>query len=190
MPNRVRNKKGKSKRARASPVDYGKWFTPSPTPPTIKEQKWKTARLKLQVAAAGDSGAVEIFNPVRLREIIGTQQRLPAPTAVQKMLVRVKSVFSYALPGIAESGTQAYPSTKIYVYDLGNLANAATNWSMDTRESAGTLNHAARIGYAFPRWMQSIPILTEGSVELFKVENYHAARGYIYIDMQYCYTDE
>jgi len=99
---------------------------------------------------------------------------------------------SYALPGVADGGGQTYPSSKIYAYDLGNLKDAGNNWSMDTREANGTLDDPARIGYSFPGWMQTIPILTvsDASSELFKIENYHCARGLVYMNVSYCYTDE
>lgn len=180
------------RRSRPPPANNGAWFTPPANPPTIKEQKWKKVLLKANVAAAGDSGAIDIFTPIRLRELVQNQFRVPAPSANEVMLVRVHSVMSYSLPGVADSGAQTYPSTKLYIYDLNNPQAASTSWSMETSESSGTLDTPARIGYTYPGWMQTIPILAtdDATSELFKCENYHSARGYIFAWVSYCFTDE
>jgi len=171
----------------------GRWVKPPAIPPTIKEQKWKYLTLKVNIAAAGDSGAVEVFTPKSLREFVTTQTRVPQPDEGEVMMIRLHKVEAYALPGVADSGGQTFPSMKLYVYDLTRpLAQQANSFSMDTRESSGTLSEPARLGYVYPPSMQVVPMISQDANigELFKTEHYHAARGLVFIHISFSYTDE
>jgi len=171
----------------------GTWFKPPAVSPTIKEQKWKYLTLKVNIAGSGDSGAVEVFTPKRIREQITLQTRVPQPDEGEVMMIRLHRVSAYAVPGIGESGAQTYPSVKLYVYDLTRpLAQQANSWSMDTREAHGTLSEPARIGYTFPPSMQVVPIVSQDTNigEMFKTETYHCSRAYAFFDISFSYTDE
>jgi len=152
---------------------------PPSDPPVVQETKWRFARLKIGVAAAGDSGAITNFTPASLFAVLKSQQGIEVQTGLAT--VRVLKVMSYALQGVADSGGQTYPSTKIRVYSP--LEDSAQGVLISQREDAGTLQSVARIGYTYPKHLQD-RVLNEASTAYFcQTESYHCARGIVYIDV-------
>lgn len=163
---------------RSSRVNTVAWYTPPANPPAVAENKWRTARLKINVAAAGDSGAVENITPARLFLTLKSQQGLDIPPALTS--VRVSGVFSYALAGVANAGGQVYPSTKIRVYTPKE--DSTQGVLIAQREDSGTLDSVARIGYKYPVFLGGMVLNGASTAYFVQIENYHCARGFIYID--------
>jgi hypothetical protein len=156
----------------------GGWFSPKPNPPVVAENVWRYARLKINVAAAGDSGAIENITPAVIFEKLKAQQGIDITAALAS--VKITSVMSYALPGIADTGAQTYPSTKIRVY--APLETLAQGVLIAQKEDAGTLNSVARVGYRYSSPLAERVLAGSGTNYVVQIENYHCARGFIYID--------
>lgn len=156
----------------------GGWYNPSKDPPVIAENVWRYARLKLNVAAAGDSGAIENITPTVVFSLLKSQQGIDITAALAS--VKITSVFSYALPGIADTGSQTYPSTKIRVY--APLEDTTQGVLIAQKEDSGTLNNVARVGYRYSSALSERVLNGAGANYFAQIENYHAARGFVYID--------
>lgn len=185
-----RRRRSNPRQVPAMPGKIGMFGKPPKDPPTIVEQKWRRATLKVNVAAAGDSGAIEIFTGARIQETLLAQQRIPAPTSGEKMVFMTHKIMSYALPGVADSGQQVYPSTKIRAYPLNGLDQLALSYAQDQKEDSGTLEEPARLSYVWPAWQQQCSQFTSSTDAFAVIENYHCARGYVYLYVSFCYADE
>lgn len=190
MTKRATRRKPRTRSAPAMRGKIGIFGKPPKDPPSIVEQKWRRATLKVNVAAAGDSGAIEIFTGVRIQEILLAQQRIPAPVSGEKMVFMMHKIVSYALPGVADSGQQVYPSTKIRGYPLNGLAQLSLSYAQDQAEDSGTLDEPARLSYVWPAWQQQCSQFTTSADAFAVVENYHTARGFVYLYVSFCYADE
>jgi hypothetical protein len=145
----------------------------------VLENKWRYARVKLNIAAAGDSGAIENITPTTVFSLLKSQQGVDVQTGLASC--RVMSIFSYAVPGVADSGGQTYPSTKLRIYTP--MEDSTQGVLLEQREDQGTLDEPARIGYHYPIHLKQ-RVLNEASTSYFcQLEQYHCARGYIYIDL-------
>lgn len=156
----------------------GRWYSPPANPPVILETKWRFCRLKFGVAAAGDSGAIENYTPVRIFEGLKAQQGIDVTAALSTC--RILRISSYALQGVADSGGQTYPSTKIRAFAPTEDTNQGV--LLEQREDGGTLQSVARIGYRYPKHLQQKVMGGSSTLYFCQIENYHCARGYVYID--------
>lgn len=159
----------------------GNWHSPPVDPPPIIDNKWRFARLKTNVAAAGDSGSLIDFTAVSVFNALKVQQGVNISSDVAS--VRILKVMSYALQGVADAGGQTYPSTKIRVY--APLEDSSQGVLLGQREDIGTLQSAARIGYRYPKHLQDRVLASSSTAYFCQVENYHCARGYVYIDVMW-----
>jgi len=159
----------------------GRWFMPPANPPIVLETKWRYARLKIGIAAAGDSGAITQFTGTSIFAALKTQQGIDVTAALSTC--RVLSVRSYALQGVADSGGQTYPSTKIRAY--APMEDSAQGVLLEQREDAGTLSSVARIGYHYPKHLRERVIQGTATNYFCETENYHCARGIVYIDIMW-----
>eukprot|EP01084_Bolivina_argentea_P056622 103580_1 len=89
----------------------GNWHSPPVDPPPIIDNKWRFARLKTNVAGAGDSGAITDLTAVSVFNALKVQQGVNISN--DPASVRILKVMTYALQGVAGAGGQTYPSTKI-----------------------------------------------------------------------------
>lgn len=140
--------------SRSSRVQTVGWWTPPANPPVIAENKWRLARLKVNVAAAGDSGAIENITPARVFEILKAQQGVDITPALAS--VRICGVFSYALAGVADGGAQVYPSTKLRVYTPKE--DNSQGVLIAQREDSGTLDSGSD-------WLQVPRVSSERGLE-------------------------
>jgi len=168
--------------SKPSLAEVGGWFVPSKNPPPVAENRWRPARLKFNIAAAGDSGAIENITPTSVFTILKTQQGIDVTAALASC--RIKSIFTYALPGVADSGGQVYPSTKIRIYSPEE--DSSQGVLIAQREDAGTLDSVARIGYTYPRYLSGRVLNGDATAYFAQIENYHTARGYVYLDIMWC----
>jgi len=162
-------------------TEIGGWFTPPKNPPQVAENKWRPARLKINIAAAGDSGAIENITPTLVFNTLKAQQGIDVTAALSSC--RIKSIFSYSVPGVADSGGQVYPSTKIRVYSPEE--DSSQGVLIAQREDSGTLDSVARIGYTFPRYLSGRVLNGDATAFFAQIENYHTARGYVYLDIMW-----
>jgi len=156
-----------------------RWFNPSPDPPPVAETKWRFARLRFGASAAGDSGAIENWTPVRIFEGLKAQQGLSVDTGLAS--ARVLGCMLYALQGVADSGGQTYPSAKLRVYTPNE--DSTQGVLVAQHEDAGTIQSVARIGCKFPVYLQGRCLNSASTAYFMQTEYYHAARAYIYIDV-------
>lgn len=157
------------------------WSKPPRDPPPVRENAWRRALLKLNVAAAGDSGAVENVTPARVFNTLKAQQGLDVTAALSSC--KVIGLHSYAVPGVADGGGQVYPSTKLRMYTPNE--DSTQGVLIDQREDSGTLDEPARIGYKYAPHL-SHRVLNGASTAYFaQVENYHTARGFVYMDVMW-----
>lgn len=163
-------------------ADVGVFYNPPRDPPMIIENKWRFARLKLNVAAAGDSGAIENITPARVFEVLKAQQGVDITAALASC--RIIGTFSYALPGVADSGAQVYPSTKLRVYTP--MEDSSQGVLVAQREDSGTLEVPGKVGYRYPRHLAERVLNGAGSNYFIQIENYHTARGLVYLDIYWC----
>jgi len=158
--------------------------------PAVTEVKWRKAFLKFESVGAGDGGKIEIITAVRTQQVLLAQQRIPGALAGEKLLLLFHKVTSYALPGIGDTGTRTYPSTKIRAYPLNNLQELALSFAAMEREDQGELNEPARLCYTWPEWMQQTVVLGDATTSVAVVENYHTARGVIYLNVSFAFAEE
>jgi len=182
--------KQKARGGRGNQNSVGKFGTPPPDPPVIKEVKWRRTLLKFDTVAATDAGQIEIVSAAKLLVQLTAQQRVPPPLANEKMVFRVHYVMTYGLPGIGDGGNQVYPSAKIRAYSLNDPKQILTSWAQDEAEDSGTLDVPARLSYTYPVWQQQSVILSSSTDALFVFEYYHTARGKNYVSLSYAYAEE
>jgi len=163
---------------------------PQPSAPSVTEVKWRKSTLKLNSVGATDAGKIDIITPVILQEVLLAQQRVPQALTGEKLLFLIHRITSYALPGVANAGGEVYPSTKIRIHPTDNQQQLATSWAQDEREDCGDLNGPARLSYVWPKWQQQRVLLADATTAICVIENYHCARGYIYVELSYAYAEE
>eukprot|EP01084_Bolivina_argentea_P164372 285759_1 len=159
----------------------GGWFTPPRDPPVVAETKWRFARLKFGVSAAGDDGAITNYTGANVFEGLKAQQGLNVTAALSAC--RILQVMSYALQGVGDTGGQTYPSTKIRAYSP--LEDGGQGVLLEQREDSGTLRDVAKIGYKFPKHLQERVLGGSATAYFAQVENYHCSRGIVYIDVMW-----
>lgn len=158
------------------------WWTPPANPPVIIENKWRTARLKISSLAAGDAGIIVDITPAGLFTALKNQQGIDITTALAS--VRVLGMFSYAFAGVADTGQQVYPSTKIRVYSP--MEDSTQGVLIAQREDQGTLDSVARVGFKYPDFLAG-RVMNGASTSYFaQLENYHCARGVVFVDCSWC----
>jgi len=189
MPPKKKRGQRKPKRNGGS-SGVGRFYSPSEDPPVIKEIKWRKAFLKWNTVEATDMGHIEEVTALKLREELTAQQRVPPPLTGEKMLIRVKSIIGYGLPGIGDAGKQTSPSVKIRAYPLNQLNQLALSWAQDEAEDAGSLDSNARIGYHWPAWQTQQLLLGDSTAAIAVVESYRTSRGYVYCSLEYAYAEE
>lgn len=158
-----------------------RWFNPPANPPPVMETKWRYARLKFGSAAAGDSGAIENWTPVRVFEGLKAQQGLSVDAGLAS--VRVLGAALYALQGVAASGGQTYPSAKLRMYTP--MEDSTQGVLVAQREDSGTLQSVARIGCKLPMYLSGRVMNSSSTSYFMQSEYYHAARAFIYIDVMW-----
>eukprot|EP01084_Bolivina_argentea_P089280 161115_1 len=159
----------------------GGWFVPPRDLPTVAETKWRFARLKFGIAAAGDGGAITNYSGTTVFEGLKTQQGINVTAALSAC--RILQVMSYALQGVGDSGGQTYPSTKIRVY--APLEDGGQGVLIEQREDSGTLRDVAKIGYKYPKHLQERVLGGSSTSYFVQTENYHCSRGIVFIDVMW-----
>jgi len=97
---------------------------------------------------------------------------------------RILSIRSYSLPGVADSGGQTYPTSKIEIFTPEESGTQGV--LLAQREDSGTLDSPARLGYTFADHLAA-RVLTGSSTAFFaRVESYHCARVLVYITVMWC----
>jgi len=169
-------------RTRAPIMGMGRWITPPSNPPPIIENRWRKAILKFNSPAAGDSGSIEDVTPARVFELLKSQQGLDVTAALSKC--RFLQIKSYSLPGVADSGGQTYPTTKMEIYTPEESATQGV--LLAQREDSGTLDSPARIGYTFAEPLAARVLAGSSTAYVARVESYHCARVLVYITVMWC----
>jgi len=181
MRGRARRSKGAGRPRRPPALgDICTWTKPSRDPPVIIENRWRHARIKINIAAAGDSGAIENITPALVFSSLKAQQGLDVTASLSS--VRIVGMNAYALAGVADSGGQTYPSTKLRIYTPKE--DSTQGVLLSQREDSGTLDEPARLGVRYPNYLSSRVLNGASTAYFAQLEQYHTARGLLYV---YCY---